>query len=484
MLSRRTFLSSLAAVPMLRAQQPHLNFVFILIDDMGWRDVSYNGSETFETPHIDKLASEGMKFTNAYAACPVCSPTRASIMTGKYPARLGITNFLPGKHNLPHSKLIAPLSKQQLPLEEVTIAEALKPAGYRTAAIGKWHLGGPDFFPEKQGFDVNFAGTQAGSPKSYFYPQWEPNPPITAKPGAYLPDRLTDATIDFMTQNRDHPFMVYLAHYSVHIPLEAKEDMIERYRKRIKPGALQNNPIYAAMVASVDESVERIVKALDDLKLADHTAIVFMSDNGGLASAEYKGQTPTSNKPLKAGKGFLYEGGIREPMFIKWPGVVKPGSQCDVPVISTDFYPTLLDMAGIKNDPGNPADGVSIVPLLKQAGIPKQDALFWHYPHYSNQGGRPGAAMRQGDYKIIEWYETGSVELYNLRDDIGEDHNLAVKLPEKARQMKARLDAWLKELNPEMPKPNPDYDKANETQGLQPAIREQLRTGVLPTPSS
>lgn len=268
----------------------------------------------------------------------------------------------------------------------------------------------------------------------------------------------------------------------MHIPLEAKQDMIERYAKRIKPGAVQNNATYAAMVASVDESVGRLLDTLDELKIADRTAVIFMSDNGGLASAEYKGQTPTSNKPLKAGKGFLYEGGIREPMIVKWPGVTKPGSQCDVPVISTDFYPTMLEMAGVTKDPGNPADGVSIVPLLKQTGIPKQDALFWHYPHYSNQGGRPGAAMRQGDFKIIKWYEDDSVELYNLRDDIGEAHNLAVRMPDKARAMKARLDAWLKELNPEMPKPNPDYDKATEMQGLSPAIREQLRTGVLPSP--
>jgi arylsulfatase A-like enzyme len=481
MLSRRTFLSMLAAAPLLRAQkQPPLNFVFILIDDMGWRDVGYNGSETFETPNIDKLASQGMRFTNAYAACPVCSPTRASIMTGKYPARLGITNFLPGLHHLPHSKLLPPVSRQQLPLEEVTIAEALKPSGYRTAAIGKWHLGGPDFYPEKQGFDVNVAGTEAGSPKSYFFPQWTPNPPITAEPGAYLPDRLTDSALEFIKSSGNKPFMLYLAHYSVHIPLEAKQQMIEHYTKRIKPGDLQNNATYAAMVASVDESVGRILAALEELKIADHTAIIFMSDNGGLASAEYKGQTPTSNKPLKAGKGFLYEGGIREPMIVKWPGVTKPGSQCDVPVISTDFYPTMLEMAGVTKDIGNPADGVSIVPLLKQTGIPQQDAIFWHYPHYSNQGGRPGAAMRQGDYKIIEWYEDDSVEVYNLRDDIGESHNLAVQMPDKARAMKARLDAWLKELNPEMPKPNPDYDKANETQGLAPAIREQLRTGRLP----
>jgi arylsulfatase A-like enzyme len=484
MLSRRRFLSSVAlpvlAAPALMAQRRPPNFVFILIDDMGWRDVGYNGSELFETPNIDHLAAQGMRFTNAYAACPVCSPTRASIMTGKFPVRLGITNFLPGLHHLPYSKLLAPVSRQQLPLEEVTIAEALKTAGYHTAAIGKWHLGGPEFYPEKQGFDVNVAGTESGSPKSYFYPRWKPNPPIDAKEGAYLPDRLTDSAIEFIAANQANPFFLYLAHYSVHIPLEAKEAMIEKYRQRIKPGALQNNATYAAMVASVDESVERILKALDDLHLADNTVVIFMSDNGGLASAEYKGQTPTSNKPLKAGKGFLYEGGIREPMIVKWPGVTKAGSQTDVPVVSTDFYPTIVEMAGIRKDPGNPADGVSLTPLLKQSGTPKRDAIFWHYPHYSNQGGRPGAAMRQGDFKLIEWYEDNSVELYNLRDDIGEMHNLAAQKPEKARAMKERLDAWLKGMKAEMPKPNPAYDKGRELEGLAPAIRGQLQTGVLP----
>src|SRR5579862_2478176 len=240
-MNRRQFVKLAAGATMAAAQGPKpLNFVFILIDDMGWTDLGCYRSKSYDTPNIDKLASQGMRFTNAYAACPVCSPTRASIMTGKYPARLGLTNFLPGLHHLPHSKLLAPVSRQQLPLEEVTIAEALKPAGYRSAAIGKWHLGGPDFYPEKQGFDVNVAGTDAGSPKSYFFPQWKPNPPIEANPGAYLPDRLTDSAIEFIKDtggaNRNKPFLLYLAHYSVHIPLEAKQDVVEHYSKRIKPG--------------------------------------------------------------------------------------------------------------------------------------------------------------------------------------------------------------------------------------------------------
>ncbi|MDQ6699453.1 MAG: sulfatase [Acidobacteriota bacterium] len=479
-MNRRGFLSTLAGGSFAFAQTsrratPKLNFVFVLIDDMGWRDVSYNGSQFYETPNIDRLAAQGMKFTNAYAACPVCSPTRASIMTGKYPARLGLTNFLPGRHQLPYSKLLAPVSRQQLPLEEVTIAEALKPSGYVTAAMGKWHLGGPDFFPEKQGFDVNVGGTDAGSPKSHFYPQWEGRPPITAAPGAYLADRLTDSAEEFIGKNAAKPFLLYLAHYGVHIPLEGKQDLIARYQTRIKPGQLQNNATYAAMVQSVDESVGRLMKKLEDLKIADHTAIFFMSDNGGLSAAEYKGQYATSNSPLREGKGFLYEGGIREPMLIKWAGVVKEGSSCDVPVISTDFYPTMLEMAGIAKDIGNPQDGVSMVPLLKQSGLPKRDALYWHYPHYSNQGGRPGAAIRQGDYKLIEYYEDGRTEMFNLRDDIGEAKNLAAQMPEKAAGLKRKLDDWLKELNPEMPAPNPAYDAARETEGLAPAIRAQRK---------
>ncbi|MGI8988315.1 MAG: sulfatase [Bryobacteraceae bacterium] len=475
-MNRRAFLGAVAGASFaLGASPPKLNFVFILIDDMGWRDVSYNGSAFYETPNIDRLASQGMRFTNAYAACPVCSPTRASIMTGKYPARLGITNFLPGKHQLPYSKLIAPVSRQELPLEEVTIAEALKPSGYVSAAIGKWHLGGPDFYPEKQGFDVNVGGTDAGSPKSHFYPQWDGRPPITAAPGAYLADRLTDSAEEFIRNNAAKPFLLYLAHYGVHIPLEGKQDLVARYQSRIKPGQPQNNAIYAAMVRSVDDSVGRVMKKLDDLKIADRTAVIFMSDNGGLTAAEYKGQVATSNLPLREGKGFLYEGGIREPMLVKWPGVVAENSKCDVPVISTDFYPTMLEMAGIEKDIGHPSDGVSLAPLLKQSGIPSRQAIYWHYPHYSNQGGRPGAAIRQGDYKLIEFYEDGRIEMFNLAEDIGESRNLAAENPRKAAELKGKLDAWLKDLNPEMPNPNAAYDPARETEGLAPAIREQLR---------
>jgi len=462
--------------------RPQPNFVFILIDDMGWKDVGFNGSSFFETPEIDKLAASGMRFTNAYAACPVCSPTRASIMTGKYPARLGITNFLPGKHTLPHSRMIAPLSKQFLPLEETTIAEELKAQGYVTAAIGKWHLGGPQYYPEKQGFDINVGGTDSGSPKSHFFPQWTGNPPIESTQGAYLADALTDAAEDFIQKHAQSPFFLYLAHYGVHIPLEARKDYLPHFANSADPKNPQHNATYAAMVKSIDDSVGRVVRRVAQEGLAENTVFIFMSDNGGLASAEYKGQTPTSNAPLKAGKGFLYEGGIREPLCIVWPGVVKPGSISNDPMISTDFYPTIAEIAGIRKVIGYPRDGVSLVPTLKAGAPVKRDALYWHYPHYSNQGGRPGGAVQSAGWKLIRWYEDDSVELYNLAGDPGETTNLANRQPAKTKELRDKLDAWLRLMHAEMPKVNPDYDPENETEGLAPAIREQLKTGELPTP--
>ena len=482
--SSAALLAAQAAPSQTRPRQP--NFVFILIDDMGWRDVGFNGSRFYETPNIDALAARGMTFTDAYAACPVCSPTRASILTGKYPARHGITNFLPGKHQLPHSKLLPPVSKQYLPLEETTLAEELRVAGYQSAAIGKWHLGGPAYYPEKQGFDVNVAGTDSGAPKSHFFPQWNGNPPVQATQGAYLADTLTDAAEDFIQKNAKRAFFLYLAHYGVHIPLEGKPDLVGRYQRKAdaRNGDPQHNATYAAMVQSIDESVGRLVKRVADEGLTESTVFIFTSDNGGLVSAEYKGQAPTSNAPLKAGKGFLYECGIREPLLIVWPGVTKPGSVCHEPVISTDFYPTLARMAGVRRFIGAPRDGVDLTPTLRRGTAPARDAIFWHYPHYSNQGGRPGAAIRMGAWKLIKWYEDGAVELYNLPTDAGEQKNLATAEPAIAQQLRARLDAWLADMGPAMPVSNPDYDADRETEGLADAIREQLRNGELPSPRS
>src|SRR5262245_153877 len=439
-----------------RAETPKepLNFIIILIDDMGWKDLGCYGSTFFRTPNLDRLAATGMRFTNGYAACPVCSPTRASILTGKYPARLHLTDFLPGRADRPSQKLLRPKIRQHLPLEEVTLAEALATAGYVSASIGKWHLGGSDYSPEKQGFDVNIGGTQAGSPTGGYFKFKSPS--LTLREGEYLTDRLTGEAEKFIEKNRDRPFFLYLAHYAVHIPLQAKKEVIARYEARAKPGEPQHNPIYAAMVESVDDSVGRLLKKLDELKLAGRTVIVFTSDNGGLSVKEGPNTPSTSNAPLRAGKGYLYEGGIRERLLVRWPGVTRPGSTCDVPVCSIDFFPTFLDMAGIKSN-AKSIDGVSLVPLLRGGKELKRDALYWHYPHYSNQGGQPGAAVRRGDYKLIEFYEDGKLELYNLKEDVSETTDLAGKMPENTKELHGLLRDWRKAVAAQMPTPNPDY---------------------------
>ncbi|MBM4039679.1 MAG: sulfatase [Planctomycetes bacterium] len=430
------------------ASGPRLNFVFFLIDDLGQRDLGCYGSTVYETPHIDKLASQGMRFTDGYAACPVCSPTRASILTGKYPARLHLTDWIAG-HKRPNAKLAVPDWTMYLRHEEVTLAEALKPAGYVSASIGKWHLGGPDYRPEAQGFDLNVGGDHRGQPPSYFDPYKIPGIP-DGKPGEYLSDRLTDEALKFIEANKSKPFFLYLPHYAVHTPLQAKKDLTEKYLAKGRPAKGQNGATYAAMVASVDESVGRVMAKLDELGIADRTVVFFMSDNGGLASV-------TSNAPLRAGKGTLYEGGVREPWIVKWPGVVKPGSTCSVPVISTDFFPTILEMAGLKADPKQAPDGLSTVPLLKQTGTIEREALYWHYPHYHIT--LPGGAIRCGDWKLIEYFEDGKLELYNLKDDLSETIDLAAKMPEKAAELRKKLDDWRKAVGAQMPTPNPNYDQ-------------------------
>jgi arylsulfatase A-like enzyme len=453
---------------------------------MGWKDLGCFGSTFYETPNIDRLAAQGMRFTNAYAACPVCSPTRASIMTGKYPARLRLTNYIPGARN---GKLLSAEYFHYMKLEEVTLAEALKEADYRTFFLGKWHLGDKPYYPEKQGFDVNVAGDDAGAPPTYFYPYKRGNRSIPGleegQPGEYLTDRLTDESLKLIEQSKEQPFLLYLSFYAVHVPLEAKKELVERYKAKARRLGLEDKPhfatdeewpktaagdekwrttlrtrtvqdhaVYSAMIESVDESVGRVMKKLDELGIADNTIIFFMSDNGGLATAE--GQ-PTCNLPLRGGKGWLYEGGIREPMMVKWPGTVKPGSVCEEPVISTDFYPTMLEMAGLPLKPQQHMDGESMVPLLKGTGELRRKAIYWHYPHYSNQGGKPGGAVRVGDFKLIESYEDSRVELYNLRADLGEQHDLAAKMPEKAAELRQMLHEWRNEVGAVMPQPNPDW---------------------------
>jgi len=455
-----------------RRKSGKLNFVFFLIDDLGWTDLGCYGSTFYETPNIDRLASEGMRFTDAYAACPVCSPTRGSIMTGKYPARLGITQWIGGPNQpTPY--------RHYLPLEEVTIAEALKRAGYATGFVGKWHLATRDpdrakYYPDRQGFDVNIGGDSSGAPPTYFWPYSRRNRTLETMPpggaeGEYLTDRLTDESLKFLDANKDGPFLLYLSHYAVHTPIESKQALTDKYKSRAeklpetggpkfapvygryKTRMVQDNPAYAGMVQSVDESVGRVMKKLAELGVDGNTAIIFMSDNGGLSTVAREG--PTCNLPLRAGKGWLYEGGIREPMIIKWPGVVRPGGVCSEPVTSTDFYPTMLQMTGLPLTPEQHVDGVSMVPLLKGTGRLRRKAIYWHYPHYHGSGNKPSGAIRAGDYKLIEWYEDNSIELYNLKDDLGEQNDLASSMPKKAAELRGLLHQWLRQTKATVPTP-------------------------------
>jgi arylsulfatase A len=445
-----------------RAPRPP-NIVFILIDDLGWADLGCYGSTFHETTRLDRLASRGMRFTNAYAAAPLCSPTRAAILCGKHPARLNLTTYLPGRPDSPAQKLLQAKIRQQLPLEEVTLPELLKEKGYRCAHFGKWHLGGKGFLPEDQGFDVNLGGTAGGSPPGpggFFAFQ---TPTLQARnQREYLTDRHTDEAIDFIETNRDRPFFLYLPHFAVHIPLQGKKELLAKYEAKAKPGLGldkgQNNPIYAAMLESVDESVGRVVDKLEELGLAHSTLVIFTSDNGGLSVREGPNTPATSNAPLRAAKGHLYEGGIRVPLIAWWPGTIDEGVVSSVQVNSLDFFPTLLELAGVEAPPGRVMDGVSLLPLLKGRGTIDRDAMYWHLPHYSNQGGKPSGAVIQDEMKLIEFYEDGRLELYFLLKDIGEKNDLSKQLPDVTKRMHAMLQRWRESVDAQMPVPNPDYD--------------------------
>ncbi|MHC4122751.1 MAG: sulfatase [Planctomycetota bacterium] len=443
-----------------------LNFVFILIDDLGWADLGCYGSSFYETPNIDKLASEGMRFTQAYAASPVCSPTRASILSGKYPARSGLTEWIPGP-NEPTEHL------HQMPLEEVTIAEAFKEAGYATGYVGKWHLGSKwigaskEFHPVNQGFDSEKI--------RWYYRKMKDNRKYKAHfspEGEYLTDVYTNDALNFIENNSNNPFLLYLSHYAVHVPIQAKEEIIAKYKAKaaklpkakkeyydiendFRTQLIQNHAVYAAMIESVDQGVGKITQKLKTLGLNENTVIIFMSDNGGLATAnKNKHKAFTANAPLREGKGWLYEGGIREPMIIKWPNVIKPGSICETPVISTDFYPTMLEMADLPLKPNQHIDGISLVPLLKGTKKFRRKRLYWHYPHFHIYGNVPSSAIRDGDYKLIEYFEyfgESRIELYNLKNDIGEKEDLSKKEPKKAIKLKKRLHNWRKSVVAKMP---------------------------------
>jgi arylsulfatase A-like enzyme len=435
------------------------NVVVILMDDLGARDLGCYGSTYYRTPHLDRLAAAGMKFTDAYAACPVCSPSRAALLTGKYPARLNLTDWLPGRPDRPDQKLLRPVINQLLPKEEATLANRLHAAGYATGHVGKWHLGGKGFEPDRRGFDLNVAGDEAGSPRSYFAPYKNREgrfmPGLEKAPeGEYLTDRLTAEAEKFIEANRDRPFFLYLAHYAVHIPLRAKADVIARY-KGGGPAGTQNNPVYAAMIESMDDSVGRIVAKLDELNLSGRTAVLFTSDNGGLSVLEGPNTPSTINSPFREGKGFLYEGGTRVPLLVRWPGVTRPGTVSGTPVSGIDFLPTILDLCGLENE--SKVDGVSLRPVLGGQGDLPPRPLYWHYPHYSNQGGRPGSSIRDGDFKLIEFFEDGRRELYDVRKDAGETRNLALEQPERAKELAGKLEAWRREVGARMMKPNPAY---------------------------
>ncbi|MEM7533416.1 MAG: sulfatase [Chloroflexota bacterium] len=470
------------------------NIIFILIDDLGWKDLGYSGTTFYETPNIDALASHSMRFTDAYASCPVCSPTRASVMTGKYPATVGITNWIDWfGHSHPNQGrdgmgvVDVPYLKE-LPHREHTIASALNEGGYATWHVGKWHLGDEGHHPEDHGFDVNVGGCGVGSPGrgGYFSPWTISNlQEVDVPDGTYLTDYLTDELVKLVeTHDKTQPFFLNLWYYTVHTPIQAKQEKIEKYEAKAKAMGLdkvqtfeegdffpaehkkhlriqrrlvQSDPVYAAMIESLDENIGKLVDVLERTGQLDNTIIFFTSDNGGLATSE---GSPTCNAPLAEGKGWMYEGGTREPLFIHWPGVIAPESTCDVPITTPDYYPTMLEMAGLDPLPTQHVDGVSLVPILQggDADSLDRDAIFWHYPHYGNQGGTPGSSMRSGDYKLIEFFEGkpdgNRVELYNLREDIGEDHDLAVEMPELAAAMRRRLEAWRTSVEAKIPQPN------------------------------
>jgi arylsulfatase A len=443
------------------------NFVFILADDLGWVDLGCYGSDLHETPNIDKLAGQGMRFTDAYATAPVCSPTRASIMTGKCPARLHMTIWYEASANPPRNrKLIPPVTRGNLPHEQVTIAEVLKDAGYFTAHVGKWHLGDAGHYPQTQGFDVNIGGTLWGAPATFFYPysgsqryggefRYVPHLEFGAE-GEYLTDRLTDEALLVMDKAKDKPFYLNLCYHTVHTPIEGIPELVEYYKNKVKPCMHHQNYEYAAMVHSLDENVGRIMDRLDQLGIADNTIVVFFSDNGGYIN-KFNQKVVTSNYPLRSGKGSLYEGGIREPLIIRWPGVTKAGGVCSVPVSSIDFYPTFLEITSLAGDSKHNTnmDGISLVPPLKNpAAKLKREALFWHYPHYYPTT-TPVSAIRQGDLKLLEYFEDNHIELYNLSNDIGERNDLAKQMPEKAMELRKHLDAWRKAVNAQMPTKKP-----------------------------
>lgn len=441
-----------AAQNLAKDEQPW-NVLFVLMDDLGWHDTAPYGNKFIDTPNFSKFASESVRFTDAYAACPVCSPTRASILTGQYPARLHLTDYIPGWHPWPYARLLTPEFSHYLPDAYRTIPEALHPMGYRSAAIGKWHLGGAGHAPTDYGFDENIGGTAAGQTPSYFGPLQLPG--LTLAPGEFLTQRLTREGAKFMKEQSPFPFFLYEAHYTVHVPLEAPNGLIEKYTRRDTGDV---DPVYCAMVETGDTSFGELLQALKDSGHEDRTIVILFSDNGGVRYQIRETHPVTNNAPLRAGKGHLYEGGIREPLMVRWPGITKPGAVCNVPVCSTDFFPTFMEILSI---PPSATDGVSLTPLLKVGQIASRP-LFWHFPHYNPQGGMPSGAVREGNWKLIEFFDDGRLELFNLAEDIGETRNLVDREAARAKQLRELLADWRLSVRASMPVQNPNYDPARQ----------------------
>ncbi len=454
--SRRAFLktttlatgaATLACASLALAAKPNAkrpNLLFILADDMGWPDLACYGHAFHETPVLDRLAAQGMKFTSFYAA-PVCSPTRSTIQTGQYTARTGITDFIPG-HWRPFEKLIVPPIEHELKEGIVTPGGALKAAGYTTGHFGKWHLGGQ---PDQFGYAKTERQLDPDFQKHY----------RQKNQGPKKIDYLTDAAIDFIEQNQSKPFFLTISHYAVHIPLEAREATTEKYHAKQKPKKGINNPTNAAMTENLDSSIGRILATLDKHGLDDNTIVVFASDNGGLRLPYFGlGNVVSTNTPLRDEKGTLYEGGVRVPLIVRWPGIVKPASVCDTPTMTADLLPTFCAMVGAAT-PKQPTDGLSIVPLLEDPDAALQrKAIYFHYPHYHHS--RPAGAIRAGDWKLIEFFEEDALELYNLKDDIGEGENLADDRPDLAKRLQLLLAAWRERIGARMPTKNPKHDPA------------------------
>jgi arylsulfatase A-like enzyme len=432
------------------------NIVLILVDDMGWMDTGCYGSKIYETPNIDRLAAQGMRFTDAYSACTVCSPTRAALLTGKYPARLHLTDWIPG-HGKPMAKFLPPEFNQELPLKEVTIAESLKPLGYKCASIGKWHLGGEGFLPDTQGFDLNTAGTHKGQPPSYHAPY---NIPTLkeGEEGEYLTDRMANEATAFIEENKENPFFLYLPFFAVHTPIQGKKDYEQKYLDQGLPKDGVNRAGYAAMIQSTDEAVGKVMAKLDELNIADNTFVFFTSDNGGL-------RWITDNSPLREGKGSAYEGGVRVPLIIRGQGI-EAGSLSDEAVISCDMYPTIMELLNQKIPKAQKVDGESLLPILNQSGDLERNAIFWHYPHYHPGGATPYSAVRAGEYRLVYFYETRTAELYQTKKDrqpfdLAETENLIQNRKSIAQYMQMRLNDWIKDTRAQMPKLNPNYDPDN-----------------------